>query len=96
MTVGISVMIHSFRGSVITWTGRTLTADLFIAPAANELLGLEHTMPETAKAWWRERPSVSAVGTFREVEARSVGGAQVTLGVVSGPARGSIDYLHGE
>lgn len=96
MTVGISVMIHSFRGSVITWTGRTLTADLFIAPAANELLGLEHTMPETAKAWWRERPSVSAVGTFREVEARSVGGAQVTLGVVSGPARGSIDFLHGE
>jgi putative ABC transport system permease protein len=96
MTVGISVMIHSFRGSVITWSGRTLTADLFIAPAANELLGLEHTMPESAKAWWRTQPAVSAVGTFREVEARTVGGAQVTLGVVSGPARGSIDFLHGE
>ncbi len=96
MTVGISVMIHSFRGSVITWTGRTLTADLFIAPAANELLGLAHTMPETATEWWRKQPSVSAVGTFREVEARSVEGAQVTLGVVSGPARGSIDFLHGE
>jgi putative ABC transport system permease protein len=96
MTVGISVMIHSFRGSVITWSGRTLTADLFIAPAANELLGLEHTMPESAKEWWRTQPAVSAVGTFREVEARTVGGAQVTLGVVSGPARGSIDFLHGE
>jgi len=95
MTVGISVMIHSFRGSVIAWTGRTLTADLFIAPAANELLGLEHTMPETAAAWWRKQAAVSAVGTFREVEARSVEGAQVTLGVVSGPARGSIDFLHG-
>ena len=96
MTVGISVMIHSFRGSVIAWTGRTLTADLFIAPAANELLGLEHTMPETAADWWRKRPSVSAVGTFREVEARSDKGEQVTLGVVSGPARGSIDFLHGK
>ncbi len=96
MTVGISVMIHSFRGSVITWTGRTLTADLFIAPAANELLGLEHTMPETATEWWRKQPAVSAVGTFREVETRSVEGAQVTLGVISGPARGSIDFLHGE
>ena len=74
MTVGISVMIHSFRGSVITWSGRTLTADLFIAPAANELLGLEHTMPESAKEWWRTQPAVSAVGTFREVEARTVGG----------------------
>ena len=96
MTVGISVMIHSFRGSVITWTGRTLTADLFIAPTANELLGLEHTMPETATEWWRKQPAVSAVGTFREVETRSVEGAQVTLGVISGPARGSIDFLHGE
>jgi putative ABC transport system permease protein len=73
-----------------------LTADLFVAPAANELLGLEHTMPETAADWWRTRPAVSAVGTFREVEARSVKGEQVTLGVVSGPARGSIDFLHGK
>jgi len=96
MTVGISVMIHSFRGSVIAWTGRTLTADLFIAPAANELLGLHHTLPEKAAVWWKNQPSVAAVGTFREMEARTPKGDPVTLGVVSGPARGSIDFLHGE
>lgn len=95
MTVGISVMIHSFRGSVLAWTERTLTADLFIAPAANELLGLEHTIPEKASAWWAARPAVAAVGTFREVEARTVGGEPVTLGVVEGPARGAVDFLHG-
>ena len=96
MTVGISVMIHSFRGSVLAWSDRTLTADLFIAPAANELLGLEHTLPEKAAAWWAARPAVTAVGTFREVEARTGGGEPVTLGVVEGPARGSIDFLHGK
>ena len=96
MTVGISVMIHSFRGSVVAWAGRTLTADLFIAPASNELLGLEHTLPEGAATWWGGRPQVAAVGTFREVEARAVDGAPVTLGVVSGPARGAIDFLHGD
>jgi len=96
MTVGISVMIHSFRGSVVSWAGRTLTADLFIAPASNELLGLEHTLPEGAAAWWGARPDVAAVGTFREVEARSEDGDPVTLGVVSGPARGAIDFLHGD
>lgn len=95
MTVGISVMIHSFRGSVLVWTDRTLTADLFIAPAANELLGLEHTIPEKASAWWASRPAVAAVGTFREVEARTAGGEPVTLGVVEGPARGAIDFLNG-
>ncbi len=96
MTVGISVMIHSFRGSVVTWAARTLTADLFIAPAANELLGLTHTLPEEAAAWWSARPSVAEVGTFREYESRTAAGEPVTLGVVSGPARGSIDFLHGE
>ncbi len=96
MTVGISVMIHSFRGSVVAWAERTLTADLFIAPAANELLGLEHTLPEGAAAWWAKRPEVSAVGTFREIEARTVEDQQVTLGVVAGPSRGSVDFLHGE
>ncbi len=95
MTVGISVMIHSFRGSVIAWAGRTLTADLFIAPAANELLGLEHTLPEGAASWWASRPDVAAVGSFREVEARTTHGEQVTLGVVAGPARGSVDFIHG-
>lgn len=95
MTVGISVMIHSFRGSVLAWSERTLTADLFIAPAANELLGLEHTLPEKAASWWASRPGVETVGTFREVEARTAGGEPVTLGVVDGPARGSIDFMHG-
>jgi len=96
MTVGISVMIHSFRGSVIAWAGRTLTADLFIAPAANELLGLEHTLPEGAVSWWASRPDVVTVGSFREVEARTIHGEQVTLGVVAGPARGSVDFIHGD
>jgi len=96
MTVGISVMIHSFRGSVLAWTDRTLTADLFIAPAANELLGLEHTIPEKAATWWAARPEVAAVGTFREVEAHTAFGDPVTLGVVAGPARGAIDFLHGD
>jgi putative ABC transport system permease protein len=96
MTVGISVMIHSFRGSVISWTERTLTADLFIAPAANELLGLQHTLPESTISWWKNQTDVSAVGTFREFEAKTPKGEQVTLGVVSGPARGAIDFLHGD
>jgi len=96
MTVGICVMIHSFRGSVEAWASRTLTADLFIAPAANELLGLEHTLPEAVVRWWEGRSTVVAVGTFREVEARSLKGEEVTLGLVAGPARGAIDFLHGD
>jgi putative ABC transport system permease protein len=96
MTVGIGVMIHSFRGSVLAWTERTLAADLFLAPASNELLGLEHTVDEAKAAWWRSRPEVVNVGTFREFEAATPGGERVTLGVVSGSSRGSVDFLHGD
>jgi len=96
MTVGIGVMIHSFRGSVIDWVGRTLAADLFIAPAANELVGLEHTLPGEAATWWNARPEVESVGTFRELEARTINGESVTLGLVAGPARGAVDFLHGD
>lgn len=96
MTVGISVMIHSFRGSVLAWADRTLQADLFIAPASNELLGLAHTLPTQAASWWREQASVRDVATFREEETRTVNGEQVTLGVVSGAARGEVDFLHGD
>jgi putative ABC transport system permease protein len=96
MMVGITVMIHSFRCSVIDWVGKTLTADLFIAPAANELLGLVHTLPPGAAEWWEARKSVQAVGTFREFETRTFQDQAVTLGVISGPARGAIDFLHGD
>jgi len=96
MTVGIGVMIHSFRGSVVDWVGRTLAADLFIAPAANELVGLEHTLPGEAAAWWSARAEVESVGTFRELEARTTNGETVTLGLVEGPARGAVEFLHGD
>ena len=96
MTVGIGVMIHSFRGSVLAWSDRTLAADLFLAPASNELLGLEHTIGEEKVAWWRSRPDVSSVGTFREYEAATVDGERVTLGVVAGGSRGAVDFLHGD
>ena len=96
MTVGIGVMIHSFRGSVIDWVGKTLAADLFIAPAANEIVGLEHTLPGEAATWWNARPEVESVGTFRELEVRTTNGESVTLGLVAGPARGAVDFLHGD
>jgi putative ABC transport system permease protein len=95
MTVGISVMIHSFRGSVVAWVGRTLTADLFVAPAANELLGLVHTLPLDAPDWWRRQSGVLSVGTYREAECRTAEGIPVTLGVTSGRGSGAIDFLHG-
>ena len=35
MTVGVAVMVFSFRQTVTEWINQTLVADLFIGPASN-------------------------------------------------------------
>jgi len=92
MTVSVSVMIHSFRGSVEEWLGRTLVADLFIAPAANEIVGLQTFLPPEALGWARARPEIREAATFREIQV-AMGGTPVAMGVVEGNARGDWDFV---
>ncbi len=94
MTVSVSVMIHSFRASVMAWSERTLVADLFIAPAANEIVGLQTFMPAAALEALRQDTDVAAVATFRELGVR-VDGRTASLGVTDGAARGELEFLDG-
>ena len=92
MTVSVSVMIHSFRGSVSNWLGKTLVADLFIAPAANEIAGLQGFIPADAVEWARQNPLVKEAGTFREIQIL-LNGKSAAMGVIGGNARGKMDFL---
>ena len=92
MTVSVSVMIHSFRASVITWLGQTLVADLFIAPAANEIAGLTSFIPANAVEWVRNDPRVKELATFREI-AVPWGEKTANLAVIDGNARGEFDFV---
>ncbi len=92
MTVSVSVMIHSFRGSVASWLEKTLSADVFIAPAANEIVGLQSFLPDNAVDWASHHPLVKSTGTFRELQV-PVNGSPVALGVIEGGARGKMNFL---
>ena len=92
MTVSVSVMIHSFRGSVTTWLGKTLVADLFIAPAANEIAGLQSFLPGEAVDWARHHRLVQEAGTFREIQV-PLDGRTVAMGVIEANARGKMVFL---
>jgi putative ABC transport system permease protein len=85
-------MIHSFRASVTTWLGQTLVADLFIAPAANEIAGLTSFIPANAVDWIRHDPRVKEVGTFREMPV-PWGEKTATLAIIDGRARGEFDFV---
>ncbi len=77
MSVALMVMIFSFRSSVDAWIRRGIVADLFVAPASNEIIGLEAAVPPAAIAWLQARPEVRGVDTFRELDCQfaKVGGA---------------------
>lgn len=92
MTVSVSVMIHSFRGSVSSWLEKTLVADLFIAPAANEIAGLQSFIPADAVDWARQNPLVREAGTFREIQVL-LNGKSAAMGISEGESRGKMDFL---
>ncbi|MBA2622276.1 MAG: ABC transporter permease, partial [Chthoniobacterales bacterium] len=67
MAIGVTVMVFSFRRTVESWIDQTLVADLFVAPASNEVVGPSSFMPPEAIQFLEAHPAVAAVDTFREV-----------------------------
>jgi putative ABC transport system permease protein len=95
MTVGVSVMIYSFRASVDTWINRTIQADLFVTLAANEVAGFQTTIPDQVIAWLENHPLVESVDTFHEKRV-PFRGEEVFLGVIRGRMRGELEFIGGD
>lgn len=86
MTVGVSVMVFSFRQTVGRWINSTLIADLFVAPASNEIVGTAAFVSPAALEFLRNHPAVEAVDVFRELEV-PMGEETVAIAVLSGARR---------
>lgn len=95
MTVGVSVMIHSFRASVDTWINRTIQADLFVTLAANETTGFQAVLPGEMVAWLADHPQTLSLDTFHEQRIR-FGDNEVFLGVIQGRTRGELAFTGGD
>lgn len=59
-TVGVTLMIDSFRSSVIDWLGQTLRADVYVSAGGASL-------PPEQVARWAALPGVTAISTSRRV-----------------------------
>jgi len=94
MSVSVTVMIHSFRASVLRWIDHTLVADLYIAPAVNDIAGLQAFLPAEATAWATGQPAVASTATFREFPIR-FRDQPATLSIIAGAARGGLEFLDG-
>ncbi|MCB1777670.1 MAG: FtsX-like permease family protein, partial [Candidatus Competibacteraceae bacterium] len=78
-TVGVGVMVDSFRGGVAIWINDLLNADLYVAPPSIEDNGNRSAAlaPETV-AVLRNTPGVAALSTYRDTRI-DLDGRPVTL-----------------
>jgi putative ABC transport system permease protein len=94
MTVGVSVMVFSFRRTVETWINNTLIADLFIVPASNEIIGPASFVPPAAVQFLASHPAVETVDTFREIDL-PMGEETAAVAVVRGSERRQFQFVRG-
>lgn len=94
MTVGIAVMVFSFRQTVADWINQTLIADLFIGPASNEIAGPTSFVPPAAIDYLKKDPAVEEVDTYRGVEL-PFRDETIAVAVVSGSNRRNLRFLRG-
>jgi putative ABC transport system permease protein len=95
MAVGVSIMIFSFRQTVMAWIEQTLVADIFITPAANEIAGPSSFLPADAAAFFQHHPAVSAVDTFRYTELPFRGG-RMALAALRADGPRKFLFIHGD
>ncbi len=95
MTVGVAVMVFSFRQTVTDWIGQTLIADLFIAPAANEIAGPASFVARDAIAYLKAHPAVEELDTYRGV-GLPFRDQTIALAVITGTNRRNLRFLEGK
>lgn len=65
VTVGLGVMITSFRGTVVRWLDGTLQADVYVSPPATVSNRADGTLPPGLEARFQEVPGVVGVSSYR-------------------------------
>ncbi|MGI8481507.1 MAG: ABC transporter permease, partial [Chthoniobacterales bacterium] len=95
MTVGVSVMVFSFRKTVGMWVDQTLIADLFIAPASNEITGPSSFIPPEALQFLSTHEAIAAVNTFREIDLL-IDGEETAVAVVDGAGERRTQFIRGD
>jgi putative ABC transport system permease protein len=85
-TVGVGIMVESFRGTVVSWLGTTLQADIFVGPPSLVSRRGDGTLEPEVATRLAATTGVRAVNTIRNRRVRT------TL-ATGGPPNGEVD-LH--
>ena len=87
-TVGVGIMVESFRGTVVSWLGTTLQADIFVGPPSLVSRRGDGTLEPEVATRLAATTGVLAVNTIRNRRVRTT-----TSTATGGPPTGEVD-LH--
>ena len=96
MVLGVTIMIHCFRGTLSLWVDSTLKADLYIAPAANEIIKRSATLPDALAAHLQNDPRISYLETLREDRTALPDGSEYTLRAVNRDPAHPLPFVSGD
>lgn len=96
MVLGVTIMIHSFRGTLALWVDSALKADVYIAPAANEVIKRSATLPDGLVARLEQHPAVAHTETLREDRVSLTDGSEYTLRAVNRSLGNPLPWLSGD
>jgi len=68
MVISMSIMVHSFRQTVIVWIDQTLKADLFVRVAGGRDIDYQHTLPSDPIQKLKSISGVAAIDQFRAID----------------------------
>ena len=68
MVVSMSIMVHSFRQTVIVWIEQTLRADIFVRIAGGRDIDYQYTLPANLVAPLKKIPGVAEIDQFRAID----------------------------
>jgi putative ABC transport system permease protein len=87
VTIGVSLMVSSFRYTVVAWLAQTVQGDVYISPPSATATANTATIDPAAEAIVRGWPGVARVDTLRSVTVDSADGP-VQLAAVDNPGLG--------
>ncbi len=68
MVISMSIMVNSFRQTVIVWIDQTLRADLFVRVAGGRDIDYHHTLPSELVANLKSIPGIAEIDQFRAMD----------------------------
>jgi putative ABC transport system permease protein len=96
MVLGVTIMIHSFRSTITLWVGSSLKADLYIGPAANEVIRRSATLPDNLAAFLQNHPAVRSLETLFEDRTALPDGTNYNLRAINRPATEPLAFISGD